>query len=256
MEGEAHLTTPVEASGTATGRIDFCGGVADYSGSLVLEAPTTVSTTVNVRRTYNTRDVMLSSAAFGELAVPGYLDYLAAQEGVELKRVGEWLKAADVPGWGFYVLGSIAAFYKECGWLPEAGRGLELQVISGVPAGMGVSSSASLEVATIRALIAISGKNIPDVRVAHLAQAAENHVVGAPCGLMDQLACAVSHTLHSNPERLQLSGDGRWVSRASCCLSCAVQTSAASLWLYQKVRSYNLQIHKFTKTPLFQPTCT
>ena len=54
-------------------------------------------------------------------------------------------------------------FYKETGWLPEAGKGLKLQTVSTVPSGMGVSSSASLEVATIRAMIALSGKAIEDL---------------------------------------------------------------------------------------------
>jgi L-arabinokinase len=55
---------------------------------------------------------------------------------------------------------------------------------------MGVSSSAALEVATLRALEKFSGKIFKGTALARLAQRAENEIVGAPCGLMDQLASA------------------------------------------------------------------
>ena len=49
---------------------------------------------------------------------------------------------------------------------------------------MGVSSSAALEVATARAL---GAGEIEPLRLAALCQEAENQVVGAPCGIMDQV---------------------------------------------------------------------
>ncbi len=91
----------------------------------------------------------------------------------------------------FYVYGSLAVFVRETGWLPPTTHELRMSVTSTVPAGQGVSSSASIEVGTLRSVIALSGVQIPSLRVAHIAQAAENYVVGAPCGLMDQLASAL-----------------------------------------------------------------
>jgi L-arabinokinase len=55
---------------------------------------------------------------------------------------------------------------------------------------MGVSSSAALEVATLRALEKASGRRLRGTSLARLAQRAENDLVGVPCGLMDQLASA------------------------------------------------------------------
>ena len=55
---------------------------------------------------------------------------------------------------------------------------------------MGVSSSAALEVAALRALEEMSGRRFQGTALARLAQRAENDLVGAPCGLMDQLAAA------------------------------------------------------------------
>jgi galactokinase len=68
--------------------------------------------------------------------------------------------------------------------------GAELLIRSDVPLGAGVSSSASLEVATAIALASISGCEFPKLELAKLCQRAENDFVGARCGIMDQfIAC-------------------------------------------------------------------
>jgi L-arabinokinase len=61
-------------------------------------------------------------------------------------------------------------------------------VSSEVPQSVGVSSSAALEIATARAL---GVEGIDPIRLASICQEAENHVVGAPCGIMDQVAVAM-----------------------------------------------------------------
>ncbi|USN99485.1 MAG: galactokinase [Phycisphaeraceae bacterium] len=67
--------------------------------------------------------------------------------------------------------------------LPSA---IDAVVTSTVPLGAGLSSSAAIEVATARALLAMAGVDeIPGERLALLCQAAE-HDVGVPCGIMDQ----------------------------------------------------------------------
>jgi L-arabinokinase len=60
-----------------------------------------------------------------------------------------------------------------------------------VPEGKGVSSSAAVEVATMRAAAALLGVEINGEELARLCQIAENRVVGAPCGIMDQMTAAV-----------------------------------------------------------------
>src|SRR5690606_5594383 len=59
-----------------------------------------------------------------------------------------------------------------------------------VPACAGLSSSASLEVALIRALLSLSGETIDPTQAALIGQAAENNFVGCNCGIMDQLISA------------------------------------------------------------------
>jgi galactokinase len=61
-----------------------------------------------------------------------------------------------------------------------------------VPLGSGLSSSAALEVAVLRALRDLFGLTIDDVRLAQLGQRAENDFVGAPVGVMDQMAASLA----------------------------------------------------------------
>ena len=69
-------------------------------------------------------------------------------------------------------------------------RGYAFRIESTVPRSQGVASSAALEVATLRALALLHGVKFEGTELARLGQEAENQVVGAPCGLMDQLTCA------------------------------------------------------------------
>ena len=72
------------------------------------------------------------------------------------------------------------------------GKGLTLLVHGAVPDGKGVSSSASVEVASMQAVAAAVGVALPDGReLALLCQKVENFVVGAPCGVMDQMASSM-----------------------------------------------------------------
>jgi galactokinase len=66
----------------------------------------------------------------------------------------------------------------------------ELLIAGDVPAGAGLSSSASLEMALVRALTSLSGEAISGPAAALLGQAAENQFVGCNCGIMDQLISA------------------------------------------------------------------
>jgi L-arabinokinase len=61
---------------------------------------------------------------------------------------------------------------------------------SDVPEGKGVSSSAALEVATVHAMAVAFGIDLPPRDLALVCQKAENLVVGAPCGVMDQMTAA------------------------------------------------------------------
>lgn len=90
----------------------------------------------------------------------------------------------DVTGWAAYVAGVVWA-------LREGGHpvpGGAMSITSDVEMGSGLSSSAALECAALGAIASAAGLRIDAKERARLAQRAENEYVGAPTGLLDQLA--------------------------------------------------------------------
>jgi galactokinase len=99
----------------------------------------------------------------------------------------------DVTGWGAYVAGVIWA-------LRRAGHrviGGKMAIASSVEIGAGLASSAALECAVLGAIAAATGFCIERVEQARIAQRAENDYVGAPTGLMDQLAALFGEPLRA-----------------------------------------------------------
>jgi galactokinase len=93
-------------------------------------------------------------------------------------------KQGAVDGWAAYVAG-VAWALREAGHeVPPA----NLALVSDVPVGAGVSSSAALESAVLTALVDLGGLDIPVPDRPAIAQRAENVYVGAPTGIMDQSA--------------------------------------------------------------------
>jgi len=159
--------------GSAPGRLDLLGGVADYSGALVLEMPTRQSAEVDVD---GDGDFEVGPATLSA-------DELARLASLPYEKVREVL--APLPRWTHYVIG-VAVVLLRHRIIGDA-RGT-VTVSSDLPASVGVASSAALEVATARAL---GAETVPPLHLAALCQEAENQVVGAPCGIMDQVAVAM-----------------------------------------------------------------
>jgi galactokinase len=89
--------------------------------------------------------------------------------------------------WGDYVQGVTFAL----GRAGAAIRGFELRLDSTVPVGSGLSSSAALEVSLLKALRAAFALPLDDLQLAQLGHEAEVEFVGAPVGIMDQMACSL-----------------------------------------------------------------
>jgi L-arabinokinase len=86
------------------------------------------------------------------------------------------------------VVGGLVVLARERGLRPSSG--LRLLIRSDVPEGRGVSSSAALEVAAMHAMAVAYGVALEPRELAILCQKVENLVVGAPCGVMDQMTAA------------------------------------------------------------------
>jgi galactokinase len=98
-----------------------------------------------------------------------------------------------VTGWAAYVAGVIWA-------LRRAGHrvtGGNMSIGSDVETGSGLASSAALECAVVGAIAVATGLCIDKVEQARIAQRAENDYVGAPTGLMDQLAVLFAEPLRT-----------------------------------------------------------
>jgi len=171
---------------SAPGRLDVMGGIADYSGSLVLQMPITQQTKVKLKlRTDYTCEIK----SFIGTSTPWLLEFdyrtLLANNQVEYPFAQTYLTQRKQL-WAGYIIGCALVLQKEKG---IEFTGASIEVHSEVPLGKGVSSSASLEVATMHALAQAFQLKLTPTELPTLAQKVENFVVGAPCGLMDQLAC-------------------------------------------------------------------
>ena len=171
------MSSPADVrSSWASGRLDLLGGVADYSGALVLEVPTRAGTTVTAE-TSDSADALV----VGDTIVTDHeLRTLAALPYPEMRDA-----IAGLPRWTHYLVG-VALVLLRHGVIETATA--QLAVTSDLPQSVGLSSSAALEVATARAL---GADRLDPLQLALLCQEAENHVVGAPCGVMDQVTVAM-----------------------------------------------------------------
>jgi len=174
----------------APGRLDVMGGIADYSGSLVLELPIAESTLVALQRTDDrvVRIVSLppdvdNSALDFEMPLADFKKNGAL---VSYQEASEYFRAQPEKRWAAYVAGAFLVLRRER--LINFSKGARILISSTVPLGKGVSSSAALEVAAMQALAAAFGISLEPRELALLCQKVENLVAGAPCGVMDQMS--------------------------------------------------------------------
>jgi L-arabinokinase len=175
----------------APGRLDVMGGIADYSGSLVLQMPIAEATLVALQLdpTPNLTIVRLADTTTREVSFTMSLDDFAPNgKLIEYDVACARFLADERHHWAAYVAGVFLVLMRERGVRFESGA--RLLISSGVPEGSGVSSSAAIEVAVMTAVGAAVDLELEAREVALLCQRVENEVVGAPCGVMDQMTAA------------------------------------------------------------------
>ncbi len=171
------------------GRVNLIGEHIDYNGGLVLPAAISFGTTLYLSPR-NDGAFHIQSVGFdGEVVV----------------ALTEPLVNKPEYGWAAYVVGCIALLQQK----GIALSGYNMLFESNLPIGSGLSSSASVEVLSLYALLAESGiSTYGNAEIAIMAKEVENHFVGVNCGIMDQFAVAMGkagHAIKLNCETLSYS---------------------------------------------------
>lgn len=162
-------SAPSQASADAPGRVNLIGEHTDYNGGFVLPVATPQRTSVTLTLR-DDRTVRVTSQN-----VPGEVEYVLGGE----KRRGHW---------GDYVAAVTDALARR----GVSIGGFDAMIASDVPLGAGLSSSAALEVALVRAIANAFRLSLDPVTVARVAHEAETGLVGAPVGIMDQMAASLA----------------------------------------------------------------
>jgi len=168
----------------APGRLDVMGGIADYSGSLVLQRPIAEATFAAVQL-IDLPEVEIISVGHAPYVVP--LRVLAPGGEPLTYDEARQLFASAEHHWAAYVAGLFVVLMRERG--VSFSEGVRIVIASSVPEGKGVSSSAAIETASMHAIANACGIDLLPLDLALLCQKAENFVAGAPCGVMDQMTC-------------------------------------------------------------------
>lgn len=151
---------------SAPGRINLIGEHTDYNAGFALPIALPGRTVVE-----------FEPAGGDELVVSTDLS-------PDVVRIRLATVPGDVTGWAAYVAGVVWSLRK-AGYPVPGGT---LAISSGVQIGSGLASSAALECAVLGALLRGADLSVDRVEQARIAQRAENDYVGAPTGLLDQLA--------------------------------------------------------------------
>jgi galactokinase len=172
-----HLGHRRTTLGEAPGRVNLIGEHTDYSGGFVLPMVIPQTTAVAV-------------AANADAASRAWSASMPHDQQQARFVVGEEARAGS---WIDYVQGATAV-------LRTAGHrvgGFDAVIRSEVPLGSGLSSSASLSVAVLRALRELFQLKVDDTVLAGLARRIETDFIGVPVGVMDPIACALGTANHA-----------------------------------------------------------
>ena len=174
--------TDPAAVASAPGRANLLGEHTDYNDGFVLPTALADRTAVAIGRGGDGGRAGTVEAVSATMGV-------SAADAIEGGRRGDWLD---------YPLGCLRAL-RDAGHLTDGAAvgGLRLAIATTLPLGAGVSSSAALEVAVLRAARNLLGLAIDGVEIAKLGRIAEREHVGMPCGIMDQMVASLGDPGHA-----------------------------------------------------------
>ena len=180
----------------APARLDIMGGIADYCGANVFEM-TLNRTAIAASQAREDRNLCAVTLRAGDQFKPNFhLSLDSFYTNGALKTYAEIRERfSKEPGteWTGYILGAFYVLLKE-GKIDQFPHGATVVIKSDIPIGGGVASSAAIEVATLMAINQLYGLELDAMEIARLAQIVENRIVGAPCGIMDQVTVAAGRS--------------------------------------------------------------
>lgn len=149
----------------APGRVNIIGEHTDYAEGFVMPAAINFACLAGISPRSDGK-IVIYSENYGE----------------EKSFDAAALPAHGSHHWSDYPLGVVSILAGEGHKIPA----FSLTLWGDVPLGSGLSSSASVEVATALAVLSLVNASYPGPVLARLCQRAENEFVGANCGIMDQ----------------------------------------------------------------------
>lgn len=182
---------------SAPGRVNLIGEHTDYNDGFVLPFAIPHRTVAAVGLRDDDRGRVCVASTFAEEPVEVALD--------ELDGLFPTLRPAQgprsdrqpaVPEWAAYPLG-VAWALRQAAAATEDDRGIrgiDIAIASDVPVGAGLSSSAAIEGAAASALNDLWATGLDRTALARIGRRAENEAVGAPTGIMDQMASMLGET--------------------------------------------------------------
>lgn len=175
------------------GRLDLMGGNDDYTGGLVFESTIREATLVAIQPRAD-QVVNFYNPGVKSLGWKDRIDFALGdlQENGRAKPLEEirgWISADPQRAWCAYIVGDLYFLIKQ--YPEKIEHGLTLYLQSDVPLGKGVSSSAALEVAPMKAMAEMYGVDAEGVQLASWTQWVEIALTQSACGIMDQLAVVV-----------------------------------------------------------------
>jgi galactokinase len=179
----------------APGRLDLMGGNVDYTGGLVFQSTIREATWAAAQPRDDQRIIFLNPQMQEERwleRVEFDLSQLTGETAV--KRL---VNASPEVRWTAYVLGAFLLLRNR--YPEQVKSGASVYIESEVPRNKGVSSSAAVEVAVMKAAAACYGIPLQGVELAEACQWVENVIAESACGIMDQAASVLGDEGHVLP---------------------------------------------------------
>lgn len=174
---EQQFSEPPVAIIHAPGRVNLIGEHTDYNQGFVFPVAINVGTWIAMSPRDDNQVQVLAC------------DYDNAVDRFSIDNI----EHSQTHPWSNYVRGVVTLLAER---FPSL-QGANLAVTGNVPQGAGLSSSASFEVAIVRAFTTLYDLPIDGIEAALLGQRAENTFVGCNCGIMDQLISAMGKKDHA-----------------------------------------------------------